>query len=111
MHALATAAGFQVPIETDTIAGLRALWRLPVLHESERQAEEFARDAASLGVSRLYGASQPEFTGTDSQRAREQWPVAWSFARRLTTLPTHGRLSGAQMVKLRRLLEATRGRG
>jgi len=111
MHALAIAEGLQVPIEADTITGLRALWRLPVLHETARQAEEFARDAASLGVSRLYGASQPEFTGTESERAREQWTVAWSFARRLTTLPTHGRLSAAQMGKLRRLLQAARDRG
>lgn len=89
----------------------RCLWRVPVRHRSASEAEFFANAAAPLGVSRLYGRSLPEFCGVSEAEARERWPKAWSFARQLTTLPTHGRLSDAQIRQLGTLLEASRAAG
>jgi len=90
---------------------VKCLWRVPVRHRSVSEAEFFANAAAPLGVSRLYGRSLPEFCGASEAEARERWPNAWSFARQLTTLPTHGRLSGAQIRQLGTLLEASRAAG
>ena len=87
---------------------VRSLWRVPVRHRSAAEAEFFANAAAPLGVSRLYGRSLPEFSGVAADAARERWPNAWNFARQLTTLPTHGRLDGAQIRRLGTLLEASR---
>jgi dTDP-4-amino-4,6-dideoxygalactose transaminase len=90
---------------------VKCLWRVPVHHPSEAAAEFFAGEAASLGVSRLYGRSLPEFSGIPADEARVRWPNAWNFARRLTTLPTHGRLDAAQISRLGTLLKASRDVG
>lgn len=90
---------------------VKALWRVPVLHASGAAADFFADAAASLGVSRLYGRSLPELSGTSPEEARERWPKAWSLARRLTTLPTHGRLGASQRARLRMLLQASHAAG
>jgi len=102
MLGLAASAGMSAhPLSREASGGI--LWRIPVLHDTEESAGQFADAAAKFGVSRLYGATLPEFAGLTPAQSRERWPNAWAFSRRLTTLPTHGRLGDGQLARLARL--------
>jgi hypothetical protein len=106
----ATDAGLAVPFDTGRLPAGLPLWRMPVLLEDETQADAFAAAAASMGVSRLYRRTMPEFLGVDANEAKERWPHAWQLSRTLVTLPTHGRLDEASWQRLGRLLKENKNK-
>lgn len=106
MLRLAMDSRFLVPQGAVRILDRLPLWRVPLICDTESEANELARAGAHLGVSRLYARSLPEIMGEEPALSREQFPGACSIASRLVTLPTHGRLRTKEMGELKRLLAA-----
>lgn len=106
----ATEAGLALPFDAGRLLADLPLWRFPVLLGDEAEADAFANAAASLGVSRLYRRTMPEFLGVDAKEAKERWPHAWRLSRTLVTLPTHGRLDEADWQRLGRILRENKNK-
>ena len=81
----------------------RRLLRYPVLVAIEKEKREeiihrFQR--AGLGVSRMYPAILPEIEGCEGMFSATDFPNAKSFASRILTLPTHAKVTDADIKKM-----------
>lgn len=108
MVQLARQSGLQVAIANEAERGL-PLWRVPVLFPTAGAAQSAYEKSKHLGTSRLYQRTVPEIIGRVPEYVAERWPNAFDLARRLLTLPTHGRLSGRQREHLGAILREARG--
>jgi dTDP-4-amino-4,6-dideoxygalactose transaminase len=78
--------------------------RVPVLAPTAWHADQAAKAAGHLGVSRMYKKTLAEFVGTSAAQAMHTWPSAYDLSRRLLTLPAHGRLSETSLLQLEETL-------
>jgi len=100
---LALRAGANVPRIAAEALGRLPLWRVPVVCASSAAADELRVRAGHLGVSRLYERPLPQIVSSSPQDL-QCWPKARHLAERLVTLPTHGRVSSADLNRLEAML-------
>jgi dTDP-4-amino-4,6-dideoxygalactose transaminase len=80
----------------------RRLLRYSMLVAAEKREEMMQRfQRAGLGVSRMYPAILPEIDGCQEMFAAADFPHAKSFASRILTLPTHAKVTDADIKKCR----------
>jgi hypothetical protein len=82
------------------------LLRYPLLVDPEMRESIYRRlRCAGLGPSIMYPAALPGIPGTGALlKLQGTFPVADDFARRLLTLPTHSRVRGVDIGKMRQAL-------
>ena len=79
----------------------RRLLRYPVLVDTVKREEIIQRfQRAGLGVSRMYPAILPEIEGCQGMFSAADFPNAKSFASRILTLPTHAKVTDADIKKM-----------
>jgi hypothetical protein len=82
--------------------------RLPVLAPSREVRDRVvaALEARGLGATRMYGEPLPQITGVPDVVAQQgSFPNAAQLADRLFTLPTHGAVGEADIVRTRQLID------
>jgi dTDP-4-amino-4,6-dideoxygalactose transaminase len=86
-----------------TVPRRQRLLRYPLLVDPNWRESIYQRlRHAGLGASMMYPASLPAIPGMEGMlESQGPFPVADNFARRLLTLPTHGRVCSGDISKIR----------